>query len=147
MTFQIIRERGLVYVSCKGHVTMTESQKAFRAYLAHPDFREGQAHLIDTADALSYGEDVGSSAQFELQARLAEAMPKGPEDLVLAYYAPTQIGQKMARAALQAWQGIPFARVLVGETEAQILDMLGFPERRFADLTDLPERADARDTR
>lgn len=104
VTFQIIRERGLVYVSCKGHVTMTESQKAFRAYLAHPDFREGQAHLIDTADALSYGEDVGSSAQFELQARLAEAMPKGPEDLVLAYYAPTQIGQKMARAALQAWQ-------------------------------------------
>ncbi len=138
VSFQIIPQRGLVYVTCSGHVLPSESRDAFGRYLAHPDFREGQAHLIDTAAAQGYGEIPED--QLELQARLADAMPRGPVDLVLAYYAPNRAGLEMAQAALRAWDGIPFARVLVGETEEAVLDMLGLPERRLADLRALALR-------
>ena len=130
--FHIIPRRNLVLVDCIGHIHPEESREAFGRYMAHPDFTDGQMHLIDASRATGYGTDP--TDYMELQARLAAAMPKGPGDLVLAYYAPNREGQRMAEIAKRAWSDVAFARIVVADTERAVLELLGLPERSLEDL-------------
>lgn len=70
----------------------------------------------------------------KMQAKIVEEMgPAGPELLVM-FYAPTRAGQELAQMARKSWEGLDSVIVLIQETEADALAVLGLPETSIADL-------------
>ena len=131
-TFELIAPRGVVIIRHFGHLTVSESQTALAAYLAHPDCHPGQHHLVDCSDLVSYERDFASILQ--VHADMADTFsPIAPETL-LVIYAPSRVAHELGTIIRNSWSGTGsvVARLVPDETEA--LDILGQPERRIADL-------------
>lgn len=132
VAFRILRDRGLVYVRYQGHAGAAESMRAFAAYMAHPDCRPGQKHLVDLAGVTSFDEDF--TAIMALQALKTEQFVNQPVETLLAYHAPGPAARQMARFVLRSWEGSDHVVARVLDTEAQALAFLGQPETRISDL-------------
>ncbi|WP_254656006.1 hypothetical protein [Wenxinia marina] len=136
MTFRIFPERGLVYVRYEGFADLDGTAEAFAAYAAHPDFRPGQRQLVDLSGVTGFDRDFVKLIR--LQAQKAGEFGTGATQTLIVYYAPTAESREMAALIQRSWAHIPSVVTRVQETEAGTLEVLGEPERSFAELTKRP---------
>ena len=133
LTFQILPERGLVYVRYDGTALIDQSAQVFASYAAHPDFARGQRQLVDLSGVTGFERDY--VRLFELQMKKADVFTRDTSQTLMVYYAPHETALKMANLIVRSWDGIEgaFPRI-VGTSEADALQVLGEPERSFRDL-------------
>ena len=132
VTFQILPERGLVYVRYQGFVKLADTAEVFARYTAHPDYAPGHKQLVDLGAVTGIESDFAKL--LELQARKADAfLPVGLQTM-LVYYAPTETSRRMAGMIRRSWSEVPWVVPVVAETEAAALEILGQRERRIADM-------------
>lgn len=132
VSFKILPERGLVYVRYTGFAGLDESFEVVGQYARHPDFRPGQKQLVDLSGVTGVEQDYLKF--FALQARKADIFLGGAAQTLLVYYAPTPISMNLAEAVIRSWEPSGAVIPLIQEDEAEALQLLGQPERSFAEL-------------
>ena len=132
ISFQILPDRGLVYVRYTGVARVVDSFAAFMDYRNHPDFRPGQRHLVDLSRVTSFEKDF--VRVLELQSLKAETFLDTSADTLMVYFAPSDATLRMARLAANSWSTTPHVIPLVAINEAGALELLGCPERDIASL-------------
>ncbi|QQA44493.1 hypothetical protein [Pelagovum pacificum] len=132
ISFQILADRGLVYVRYGDHVNFGETLEAFGRYAAHPDFAPGQRQLVDLSRVTSFENNYPEL--LKLQARKLDDFAQQGIQTLLVYYAPTDISFDMARLVRRSWDGLEGVVIRVAQTEEQALEMIGERERSMADL-------------
>ncbi|MBP9182340.1 MAG: hypothetical protein KBF78_04340 [Fuscovulum sp.] len=132
VTFQILRDRGTVYVRYDGQARIAETIEAFAAYTTDPDCRPGQRQLVDLSGLTGVETDYLSLMQ--MQAIKADHFGREGQQTLIAYFAPSRKGQDLALAVLRSWDGVDRVAARMFEDEAAALAFLGLPERRIADL-------------
>lgn len=128
----ILAQRGIVYVRYSGHITLSESRDAFHGYLAHPDCRPGQRHLVDLGRITSAEQD--HLGMMQLQADKATLLKSLGVETFMVFLAPTPELRALAHHFLRAWDGIEHivGRILTDEEHA--LQVLGQPETSIAEM-------------
>ncbi|SMH58344.1 hypothetical protein [Maritimibacter sp. HL-12] len=132
----ILPEIGLVYIRYPSRLAIDESAQAFSDYLAHPDFRPGQKHLVDISDVVEWDEDFAKL--LALQARKADAFHLPPHTTLIAMIAPTEDTQRLANWISRSWDGIDTVAYLVAHSEAEALELLGIPAKSVDQLLASP---------
>lgn len=132
VSFRILPDRGLVYIRYDGSLNATEGMVAFRDYMAHPDCRPGQKHLVDLSRVTTVERDYAVILQ--LQATKADHFLGPATETLIVYFAPTPVPRQAAGIILRSWDGVDHVIARVLDDEAQALAVLGQPERRIADL-------------
>jgi hypothetical protein len=132
LDFRILSQIGVVFVRYWGRADLTETMAMFEDYMRHPDYRPGQRHIVDTSGVTEV--DTNYARLMAVQARVTDTFePEAPEAMVV-YFAPHELGLRMARLVTQSWQGNGQAVILTAETEAQALGLLGLKVDSFAAL-------------
>ena len=137
--YQILPDRNLVYIRHYGRVTSTSAEESFAAFLADPRMRPGQNHLADFSEVTSFDMDHLRFMQF--MARIASDLTGKVADQFLVLYGLEGPGHELVMANLRTWDGQPGMTLRIAASEAEALDMLGLPERRFSALFDPRELA------
>lgn len=132
VTFQILQDRGLVYVEYEGVIRIADSARVMARYVADPRRDCAQNQLIDLARATDWDRDYLSLMR--LQAMKVDVFRPGRTDVMLVYHAPCPFTQTLARLVAHAWDGVPGVVARVQTTEADALHVLGQPESSFGAL-------------
>lgn len=132
INFRILPALGLVYVRYGRVAKVCDSQTAIQQYLAHPDFRPGQAHLLDLSNIEVIENDY--IGLFQLQLTKIETFLRGETQVMIVYYAPHPTAYEVARLSQNSWQGIPGVVPIIQEDEVQALSLLGLPHLSIAEL-------------
>ncbi|WP_095589835.1 hypothetical protein [Actibacterium ureilyticum] len=132
LTFQIMPQRGLVYVRYTGHLLFKDTVAAVAQYAAHPDAHPGQKQLVDLAAVTGYQRDFTKLMQ--IQASKAEIFTGGRSETLIVYYAPTDLSLELARIVERSWTDAPGVVVSIQTTQEAALSILGQPETSFAAL-------------
>lgn len=132
VSFRILPERGLVYVRYEGEARVDESFAAIAEYMRHPDYAPHQKQLVDLSAVTGF--EVNWPKLFELQARKAEMFLRGQGQVMIVYYAPTELTARMARMAIRSWEHVPSVVTVLQQREADALAVLGQPEDSFEEL-------------
>lgn len=131
-SFQILQHRRLALFTYAGFVTISEAQTAICDCWEHPKHHPSMRQFCDLSAVT--GVERNFPELLKMQAKIAEEMgPAGPELLVM-FYAPNRAGQELAQMARKSWEGLDSVIVLIQETEADALAVLGLPEASIADL-------------
>jgi len=130
--YRILNARGLVYVRYSGHVSFSETARAFESYGRDPDMRPGQKQLVDLARVTDWDRDFASL--LKIQAAKADLFVAAGHETHFVCFAPTEHTQKMARMVLRSWDDVPGVVALLQTTEADALHVLGQPEHSFEAL-------------
>lgn len=132
ISYRILKGRGIVYVEYSGHAVMAEGMACFARYAADPEARPTDRHLVNLAGVTSLDNDWATLMEF--MAQKSDQFAHSPAEVLLAYYAPTPIGLKLAKLAVRAWEVVPMiaARVMADESEA--LEFLGLRDASIAAL-------------
>ena len=137
--FQILPRRNLVYLRHFGRLTVAGVSESFSTFVAHPDMRPGQNHLVDFSGISWYEPDF--IGYMKMQARIASDLTGQADHTFLVVYGPDGPGRDLARIVLNSWDGQPGISVRMALTEEQALDILGERARRFSALFDAEELA------
>ncbi len=133
VSFEILPDRGLVYVRYIGTALVSESARCFGQYAAHKDFAPGQKQLVDLSGVTGYERDYPRI--FDLQMRKADVFMDGVTQTLLVYFAPTQTAMSLASLIARSWDGVPGTCPRIVDTcEEDALRLLGQPESLFAEL-------------
>lgn len=132
VTVQIYPNHGMAHIQFSGHVLIAEAMAEFERYTKHPDFSPYQKQLVDFSRVDSFEHDYAKI--MGLQARIAEDMLPADAQVLLAYFAPTDVGKEMSRSAGQSWEGIERVIVRMFESEADTLHFLGLSETELSAL-------------
>lgn len=125
ISYQIVPKYGLVYVRYHGRANFEDTMAAFSQYAQDPEYRPGQKQIVDFSAVTSWDEDYVEL--MKTQALKADAFASSQTQVLIVYYAPTKIGQKIAQLALQSWEPFPFVVPIVQDTEKEALAILGLP--------------------
>ncbi len=126
LSFRIIPERGLVVVEFTGYSTIDDFMRASAAYVAHPDYVAGQKQLVDMTRIGGFEKDY---VRFmEIQAAKAERLAGAGVQSLCVYVAPTPIAKEIATLFTRTWADITNVVIMVQDTEAEALALLGQPE-------------------
>ncbi|MFY0660965.1 MAG: hypothetical protein JXR15_10760 [Shimia sp.] len=137
VNFRIIPTIGLVYVRYDGHANMTDTLQAFSAYAQHPDFQPGQKQFVDLSALSGWDEDY--LELMKAQAKKAEAFTGNNAETLIIYFAPSDIGKKLARLALRSWEPFPSVVPILQENEREALAILGLPQSSLDQLLSTAE--------
>ena len=132
VSFRILSTLGLVYVHYAGHAKMADTLHVFSEYARHPDFRPGQKQFVDLSQLTGWDEDY--LELMKAQAKKAETFTGNNAQTLITYFAPTEIGQKLARLALRSWEPFPSVVPIILDTEEQALAILGVPHTNLNQL-------------
>jgi hypothetical protein len=133
ISFQIIRDRGVVLARLSGQVRIEECVDAAAAYARHPETRPTQPVLIDLTAVTGYETDYVKILQ--AMARLPEYLWHRGTERLLVCLAPHALSRQISAAAARAILEIPEGIARIAQTEADALEILGLPERRLCDLS------------
>ena len=133
ISFQIIRDRGVVLARLSGQVRIEECVDAAAAYARHPETRPTQPVLIDLTAVTGYETDYVKILQ--AMARLPEYLWHRGTERLLVCLAPHALSRQISAAAARAILEIPEGIARIAQTEADALEILGRPERRLCDLS------------
>jgi hypothetical protein len=133
ISFQIIRDRGVVLARLSGQVRIEECVNAAAAYARHPETRPTQPVLIDLTAVTGYETDYVKILQ--AMARLPEYLWHRGTERLLVCLAPHALSRQISAAAARAILEIPEGIARIAQTEADALEILGLPERRLCDLS------------
>ncbi len=131
-TFQILPDRGIVYIHYSGYTTTEESLAMMRAYGAHPDFRPAQRTLCDFRDVTDYDQDYVKI--IEHQSDIADIVVPETVEMMLVLLADKPKGREIANLIYKSWEGVTSIVPVIVDTEGRALEILGQPERRIADF-------------
>ena len=131
-SFQILPQRQLVLFTYSGFVTLAESMAVVAAYGEHPDARPWMRQLCDLSAVI--GVEHNFPELLKMQAKFVETLLPAGRDLLVMFYAPTPGGQQLAQMARKSWAGLDSVIVLVQDSEAEALAMLGMREQSLAEL-------------
>lgn len=135
VTFRILREIGLIYVRFAGEVGTEETIAAMRECGAHPDFNPADRTIVDFSRATGHDQDW--AGLMRMQAVAASSLYSARFVPTLLYWAPTQVGQKMAQAALRSWEGVTAINARILTERDQVIAVLGVHPDKISTL--LPE--------
>lgn len=136
LTYRILPDFGLVHVRYSGEVDFAETGALFANYLQDPAYRPGQKQLIDFSAITGFSADY--TAMMAMQARKTDAFVLPDRETLIVYFAPTPDTFRIARFALQGWEGVPGVIVRILTEPAAVCAFLGLPEDGMTDLVDLP---------
>lgn len=123
VAFRIFPKYQMILFSYAGRVSLQETMDAVAASTCHPDHRPGLRHFCDVSQVTSVESDFPKL--LKMQARIAEAFQPEADDPLVLFYAPTRVGQKMARMAQKSWHGLGAVIVVICDEEAEALAVLG----------------------
>lgn len=126
VTYSILPQRNLAVFTYWGEVKLCEPAAVVAAATAHPSYCDGMRQLCDVSRVTAVEHDA--PALLKLHAHLADSLLARPHELVVVFYAPTQVGQEIAEMARRSWDGVSSVIVLVMVDEAEALAVLGLPE-------------------
>lgn len=132
VSYEIIPEIGIVYVRYWGVAEFHDTIETFARFAQDPQFSPHLKHLVDLAGVVEY--DRNYPELMKLQAGKVDTLSMGAGPSYLIYYAPTRISQSMARMILKSWDGLSSIVGRMATDEGEALEMLGVPQRSFADL-------------
>lgn len=132
VSFRILKNHGLVYVRYEGHACLADTTRVVADYVGHTDYRRGQKQLVDLS-ALT-GWDGDYLELMKVQALKAEAFFGGENATLLLYFAPSALSFRLAKLALNSWDGLDSVVARVQQSELGCLTLLGLAERSFAQL-------------
>lgn len=130
--FKILPQHGLVYVRYAGRMTLAESAEAFSNYEKDPHFKPGQKHLVDLKAVTDWERDYAQI--MALQAQKADVLHRPAAPTLMAFIAPTETTQAVARMIQRSWETMPGVVSLVAETENEALQMLGLAATTVEEL-------------
>lgn len=133
ISFQIIRDRGVVLARLSGQVRIEECVDAAAAYARHPETRPTQPVLIDLTAVTGYETDYVKI--LKAMARLPDYLWHRGTERLLVCLAPHALSRQISAAAARAILEIPEGIARIAQTEADALEILGLPERRLCDLS------------
>jgi hypothetical protein len=133
-TFQILPQRQLALFTYSGFVTLAEALAVVTAYAQHPDHQPWMRQFCDLAAVT--GVERNFPELLKMQAKFVETLLPAGRDLLVAFYAPNRAGQELAQMARKSWEGLNAVVVLVHDTEAEALALLGLRERSLTELQD-----------
>ncbi|MFN3642385.1 MAG: hypothetical protein ACK4TB_05595 [Gemmobacter sp.] len=123
VSIRTLPRHGLVVVRYAGLATVADTLAAAAEAMRDPAYALAPRHLVDVTRITGYERDF--PAFFAMQARLADHVPAGRGELIVAYAAPTRAGQEMAQMARKSWEGSGPVIIRVAPDIAGALDMLG----------------------
>lgn len=132
ISYRILKGRGIVYVRYWDAALMSEGMECFARYAADPDARPTDRHLVDLSAVTSFDNDWTKLMAF--MAQKTDQFSHSPAEVLLAYYAPTAVGQRLARMAVRAWEVVPMVAARVLENESEALEFLGVKDGSIATL-------------
>lgn len=132
VSFQILPERGLVYVRYQGRVCLDDTISAFADYARHPDQRPGLKQFVDLTAVEEIETDFAKL--MAVQAQKAGTFMEGASETLMVYLATTSLSQKMAQMIVRSWEPFPAVVPLVIDDEAEALSILGLPVSSVAEL-------------
>ena len=132
VSFKILPQRQLILFTYAGLVGLQESTDAIGACARHPDYRPWQRQFCDLSRVTGVERDFPKL--MKMQAKIVEDLQSDGNDLIVVFYAPTQVGQILAHTARKSWDGLNAVIVLIHDDEAEALALLGLPETSLSDL-------------
>lgn len=132
VSFRIFPSLGLVYVRYEGHANMPDTLAAFGAYAQHPDFRPAQKQFVDMSHLTGWDENY--LELMKAQAKKAEAFTGANAQTLIIYFAPTKLGQQLARFAMRSWEPFPSVVPIVQDNENEALSILGLSHKNLDQL-------------
>lgn len=132
VSFRIFSAIGLVYVRYEGQAKMADTMQAFAKYAQHPEFRPGQKQFVDLSALTGWDEDY--LELMKAQAQKAEAFTGKNAETLIIYFAPTDIGKRLARLALRSWEPFPSVVPILQDNETEALAILGLPQSSLNQL-------------
>lgn len=115
-----------------GFITLAEAQAVVAAYAEHPASQRWMRQLCDLSAVT--GVEHNFLEFLRMQAKFVEALMPIGRDLLVMFYAPTKGGQDLAHMARKSWAGLNSVIVLIQQTEAEALALLGQRETSIAEL-------------
>jgi hypothetical protein len=137
VSYQILPHRNLVLVTYTGHAGLAETLEQISDCTRQPEFRPWMRHLVDVSQITGYERDFPGF--FAMQARAMDDLPPHPDGLVIAFLAPTRIGQEMAQMTRRSWDGLDKIILRVFDTEEAALSFLGIAEPHIEGLRLQPQ--------
>lgn len=132
----LLPRRNLLVATYSGVAGLAETVAAAEAAARHPDFHPAMRHLVDVSAITDYERDFPGF--FAMQARVMDSFAPEPHGLVIAFFAPSRVGQQMAELARRSWDGLDHAIIRIFDHEEAALDFLGLAEERIGALLELP---------
>lgn len=129
VNFQILPDRGLVYVRYEGATTTSDSIAAFQTYKSDPECQPGQNQLVDLSNVTGIEQEYGKLMC--LQAMKTEVFAAGETETLIVYYAPNPIALKLAHILERPWEVVPGVVPIITQSEAETLSILGQRETSF----------------
>lgn len=131
-SYQILPERGLVYVRYEGFVRLQEAQDLFADYQTKPDAHPGQKQLVDLTHVEDFERDFPTL--MAMQAEKADTFLSKGHQFFMVFVAPTEKAQAMGRILVAPWKGVNGVVTSMQYDEAGALAILGQPETSIADM-------------
>lgn len=132
LTFQILPDRGLVYVNYEGFIDVDSTMIAFGEYMQHPDCRPGQKQLVDMRKVTGFEQDY--TKLMAVQAQKAEQFTGNGMETLMVYLVDDLAHGDLARVIIQSWDGLDGVVARIQTVEADALELLGQPERSIKTL-------------
>lgn len=132
VTFQIMPDRGLVYIKYSGTADVSDSIKAFGEYAQHPDCKPGQKQLVDLSRVTDMEPDFVKL--MEHQAQKADLFMGSQSQTLIVYFVTNKVTLNMAQMISNSWEPFPWVVPVIMDNEADVMDFLGLPERRFEEI-------------
>jgi hypothetical protein len=95
-------------------------------------------HLVDFAGLTGFDPDY--VALMALQARITDNFIPPDHPPFLVYFAPSALGQSVARMVIRSWEGVSDAVMVLLEDKAEVMTWLGLPDLDLDSLDALSDR-------
>lgn len=134
ITYRIFPPENLVYARYEGFACVQETLRIFAEVAQHPDSRPSQNHLVDLSRISDFDRDMVGLMQ--VQAEQTDHFLQSKNQPILVFYAPTELGQRMASRAQRSWQELGGIVSLIIADIDQALTILGLAPN-FLDQVEL----------
>ena len=121
--YRILPEHYLVYFRIAGWLDIAEGIRVSDTYLAGPDYRKGMRRLLDLSALTGWQRDF--AAIMKEQAQQVEIYDDPDRPTLIVVLARTAEALSFAQAIKTPWESTRRAVVVIVETEAEALAVLG----------------------
>jgi hypothetical protein len=122
-TYKILPDLDLVYMRVTGAIVIEETLAILRQYLEHPDYKPNRDHLHDLSEMSIVKIDF--QAVLAVQDQVVSQQTQSASSNLVVYYAPTELGQSVAKDLRSLWAPFPSVEIMIATTLDEAADMLG----------------------
>ena len=126
-SFIILPKRNLIYLRITGFARVQDSLDGMHALSQHPLMRPTMNHIADYSGVTDFERNYVRI--FSLQAQIAAEVVDHATEFMLAQYVQTPLQCEMAGMVVKSWEGVSSVVPRVFDDGAEMLRILGQPER------------------